>query len=95
MKRKAASKSSWVAGLLVSAAAMVIGVSPAAAAEPFVSVVSDGQLGPAASHGLAKLTTALGTKGIVWEQVDSLAECAARSLSLLAWRGVMGPRPAC
>ena len=68
---KRAGAFSRTAQSLVCAATAACIISPTLAAEPLVSVVTDAALGPAATHGLEKLTAAIRAKGIECEQVAS------------------------
>lgn len=77
----------WVMVFAVGIAA----VPQLRAEEPLVSVLTDRELGPAASHGLEKTLDALRTKGITYERVTSPAEARGRTLLLAGLTDGGGP----
>ena len=61
------------------------------AEDPLVSVVTDRQLGPAASHGLNKILDALRAKGVACQQAASPGEARGRMLLFAGVAGGDGP----
>src|SRR5262249_5581003 len=82
----------WAVLFVVACAAWITPVLDARADEPVVSLVMDDTLGSAASHGAAKLTTALSRQGVVLEQAVSLG--AARGKYLIVAGRAHGDGPA-
>ena len=77
---------------LVPATALTAGMACRAWAEsPMVSVVTDKAPGPAAAHGLGKLTAALRAKGIACEMAGSLGEARGKFLIVAGLAAGDGP----
>lgn len=70
----------WPGLLIALGIAWITSTSTLSAEEPFVSVVTDHTLGPAASHGLEKLLAALKAKGAAFEKVPSPAKAGGKFL---------------
>ncbi|HLJ96145.1 MAG TPA: hypothetical protein VKU02_23415, partial [Gemmataceae bacterium] len=82
----------WTGLLLVMAIVWTQGMAAGSAEEPLITVVTDPTLGPAASHGLEKLITALHGRGITYEKCASLTK--ARGQFLIALGPARGNGPA-
>ena len=81
----------WLICVAAVTTAWSAGVHDAAAEEPVVSVVTDREPGPAASHGLEKLTAALSAQGSRVRKGGFLAEAAAKFLIVAGLAGGDGP----
>ena len=82
---------SWLTCVAAVSTAWSAGVHDAAAEQPIVSVVTDRVPGPAAAHGLEKLTAALSAKGVACEKAASLAEARGKILIVAGLAGGDGP----
>lgn len=82
-------------GLASLAALAVLALSPSASqgipAAPTVSIVTDSALGPGAAHGLAKVLSALESKGVSVEQTASLQAARGKHLIVLGTAEGRGP----
>jgi hypothetical protein len=82
---------SWLTCVAAVLTAWSADVHDAAAEQPTVSVVTDRVPGPAAAHGLEKLTAALSAKGVACEKAASLAEARGKILIVAGLAGGDGP----
>ena len=80
-----------LAPLAVVAIAWLGAVRDVSAEEPIVSVVTDSVSGPAASHGIEKLTAALRAKGLACQKAASLAEARGKYAIVAGLAGSDGP----
>ena len=82
---------SWLTCVATVSTVWSADVQDAAAEQPLVSVVTDRVPGPAAVHGLDKLTAALSAKGGACEKAASLAEARGKILIVAGLAGGDGP----
>jgi len=80
-----------LAPLALIAIAWWVGVRDASAQEPIVSVVTDGLPGPAALHGIEKLSSALRAKGLACQKAASLDDARGKFLVAAGLAGGDGP----
>ena len=77
---------------VIAITVMIAGITcPASAEKLAVSIVTDGSLGPAASHGLEKLQTALQATSIAYEKSDSLENARGKCIIAAGLAGGGGP----
>ncbi len=81
----------WTDLLIAVCIAWTVGTPAASAEEPVVSVLTDGKLGPAALHGIEKLTAALRAKGLPCQKAASLDDARGKSLIVAGLAGGDGP----